>query len=411
MKNFEFDHLVRELKTSKAPLVIFGTKKVGALTYRALNNVGVKVDYFCDDSEQARSKKNIFNIPIISSKELQKLDPELNIFIGVWVIAQILPQLQKIKLKNIHNCVNLFKNTDFSKLNTGMTFHDIRRRVDIYKAECDALQTTNPSSFNLKYVDITITEACSMKCESCSNLMQYYVQPRNSELSLLFKSIDKLMEITDSLYEFRVLGGEPFVNKQIGKVINKLLTYKTIQEIVVYTNATVIPKGENFECLKNDKIFIEITDYGSLSKRRDELIKLLEANNIRYTSIVPTWSDSGTLKYQNATEEQLTDKFKNCCMVDKTTILNGKLYRCPFSANAHNLNAIPPNKADVVDLNDDNKTIDEIKKEIMLLHGNKKYLEACKHCNGRDHLAPKIEAAIQTKIPLQIPKYQNKNIL
>ena len=43
---------------------------------------------------------------------------------------------------------------------------------------------------------------------------------------------------------------------QIGKVLNKLLTYKTIKEIVIYTNATIIPKGENFECLKNDKIFI-----------------------------------------------------------------------------------------------------------------------------------------------------------
>ena len=99
MKNFEFDHLVRELKNSKAPLVIFGTKKIGALTYHALNNLGVKVDYFCDDAEQAISKKNIFNIPIISSKELQKLDPELNVFIGAWVVYQILPQLEKIKLK------------------------------------------------------------------------------------------------------------------------------------------------------------------------------------------------------------------------------------------------------------------------------------------------------------------------
>ena len=92
-------------------------------------------------------------------------------------------------------------------------------------------------------------------------------------------------------------------------------------------------------------------------------------------------------------------------MIDKTTILNGKLYRCPFSANAHNLEAIPPNKADVVDLGDDNKSIEEIKKEIVSLHGHKKYLEACKYCNGRDHLAPKIKAAIQTKKPLPIPKY------
>ncbi len=405
MKNLDFDHLIRELKNSKAPLVVFGTKKVGTLTYHALNNLGLKVDYFCDDAEQERSKKQFFNIPIISSKELQNLDPELNIFIGAWVVYHILPQLQKIKIKNIHNCVNLFKNTNFSELNTGMTPHEIKRRIDIYKAECDALQNKSQPEFNLKYVDITVTEACSMKCESCSNLMQYYLKPRNSDLDMLFKSIDKLMKVTDSLYEFKVVGGEPFVHKQIGKVINKLLKYETIKEIVIYTNATVIPKGENFECLKNDKIFIEITDYGNLSRRRDELIKLLEENNIRYTSNLPIWTDSGTLKFQNATEEQLIEKFNNCCMTDKTTILNGKLYRCPFSANAHNLNAIPPNNSDVVDLNDDDKTIDELKNEIKLLHGNKKYLEACKHCNGRDHLAPKIKAAIQTKRPLPIPKY------
>jgi organic radical activating enzyme len=405
MKNLDYNHLIRELKNSKAPLVIFGTKKIGALTYHALNNAGVKVDYFCDDSEQSLSKKNIFNTPIISSNKLKELDPGLNIFIGAWVVYQILPQLKKMNFKNIHNSVNLFKNTDFSKLDTNMSAHEIKRRMDIYKAECDAVEVTDTSLFNLKYVDITVTEACSMKCESCSNLMQYYLTPRNSDLDLLFKSIDRLMKTVDSLYEFRVVGGEPFVNKQIGKVINKLLTYKTIKEIVIYTNATIIPKGENFECLKNDKIFVEITDYGSLSKRRAELISLLEANNIRFTSTVPLWTDSGTLKYQNATEEQLKDKFKNCCMNDKPTILNGKLYKCPFSANAHNLNAIPLNKTDVVDLGDDNKTIDQFKKEILKLHQNNNYLEACKYCNGRDHLAPKIIAAIQTKKPLPIPKY------
>ena len=191
MKNLDFDHLIRELKNSKAPLVVFGTKKVGTLTYHALNNLGLKVDYFCDDAEQERSKKQFFNIPIISSKELQNLDPDLNIFIGAWVVYHILPQLQKIKIKNIHNCVNLFINTNFSELNTGITPHEIKRRIDIYKAECDALQNKSQPEFNLKYVDITVTEACSMKCESCSNLMQYYLKPRNSDLDMLFKSIDK----------------------------------------------------------------------------------------------------------------------------------------------------------------------------------------------------------------------------
>ena len=405
MKNFEFDHLIRELKRSSAPVVIFGTKKVGSLTYHALTNAGIKIDYFCDDAESALNKKSIYNIPIISSKELQKLDPELNVFIGAWVVYQILIQLKKLKIKNVHNSVNLFKNTDFSKIDTGMSAHEIRRRVDIYNAECNTLTKEDSTEVKVKYVDITVTEACSMKCESCSNLMQYYLTPKNSDTDLLFKSVDKLMKVVDTIYEFRVVGGEPFINKQIGKVINRLLKYKSIKEIVIYTNATIIPKGENFDCLKNDKVFVEITDYGNLSRKKDELIKLLEENNIRYTSIVPVWTDSGKLKYQNASEEELIQKFNNCCMIDKTTILNGKLYRCPFSANAHNLNAIPHNKDDVVDLGDDSKTIDEIKIAVEKLHKNKKYLEACKHCNGRDHLAPKIKPAIQTKKPLSIPKY------
>ena len=61
MKNLEFDHLIRELKRSSAPIVIFGTKKVGSLTYHALKNAGIKVDYFCDDAEEALNKKSIFD--------------------------------------------------------------------------------------------------------------------------------------------------------------------------------------------------------------------------------------------------------------------------------------------------------------------------------------------------------------
>ena len=133
---------------------------------------------------------------------------------------------------------------------------------------------------------------------------------------------------------------------------------------------------------------------------------MLNLNNIRYTSTVPSWTDSGTLKFQGASEGQLADMFKNCCVNDKSTILNGKLYRCPFSANAHNLNAIPNNSSDIVDLNDENKNLEEIKKATTLLMGNdKKYLEACKYCNGRDHTTPRIDVAIQTKRPLPIPKH------
>ena len=106
--------------------------------------------------------------------------------------------------------------------------------------------------------------------------MQYYERPQNSDLNLMFKTLDKFMSCLDSLYEFRVLGGDPFMNKELHKTIEKLKSYKNAQNIVVYTNATIIPKNENFECLKDDKITIEITNYGKdLSRKHDELVELL----------------------------------------------------------------------------------------------------------------------------------------
>ena len=95
--------------------------------------------------------------------------------------------------------------------------------------------------------------------------------------------------------------------------------------------------------------------------------------------------------------------FKNCCVNDIMTLLNGKLYRCPFSANIMNLNAIPIDKTDLVDLTNDDKKIETIKNEINNLYKNKNYLTACSYCNGRDYTVPKIKAAIQTKTPFKIP--------
>jgi len=401
-KNYDINHLVRTLKTSPDPVVLFGAGKYGKLALHSLSKLGVKVSYFCDDE----NRNDLYlKTPVITPEELSKLGNNPHIFICCsYAIEPIFFRMKEMNFENIYNCVNLFDNTDFSDSTfANMNFNETRRRVELYKAECNSLQRSNVKALDIKYIDIVVTEACSMKCQSCSNLMQYYLKPKNVDLDLLFKSVDKIMEVTDNLYEFRLLGGEPFVNVQIGKIVNKLLKYKNAKNVVIYSNATIIPKGENFECLKNNKVLIDITDYGEHSRKHKEYIKLFEANNIRYTTNVPVWTDSGTINYQKKSEEKLKHMFKNCCVNDIMTLLNGKLYRCPFSANIMNLNAIPIDKTDLVDLTSDDKKIETIKSEINNLYKNKSYLTACSYCNGRDYTVPKIKAAIQTKKPFKIP--------
>ena len=78
-------------------------------------------------------------------------------------------------------------------------------------------------------------------------------------------------------------------------------------------------------------------------------------------------------------------------------MLKGRLYRCPFSANAENLSAIPINKSDHIDLNDLQISKEELKIKIKNLVYNKDYITACSYCNGRDYAVKKVKAGEQTK--------------
>ena len=291
----------------------------------------------------------------------------------------------------------------FEGVNNYLDVKTINRKIEIYKSGC---KKVDRDKLNIKYIDIMITEKCSMKCKDCSNLMQYYQKPINSDLNLLLESIDKVMKSVDKLFEFRVLGGDPFMNKEIGKIIRHLKTYNQVSQIVIYTNGTILPKGENLEELKDPKILMDITNYGHLSKNHDNLIDLCKKENIPYLTTIPKWTDSGRINYQKKSKEKLKFMFKNCCTNDYMTLLNGKLYRCPFSANTMNLNAIPIKVNEYIDL-EKTHTSSELKKEIIDLYHKPEYLTACNYCNGRDFTTPRIDSAIQAKGPISFNKIDN----
>jgi organic radical activating enzyme len=257
----------------------------------------------------------------------------------------------------------------------------------------------NEGKLYIKSLDIQVTEHCSLRCKDCSNLMQYYSKTKNSNIDILFSSIDRFMSCVDQLYEFRVIGGDPFMNKDMYKIVNFLSNYK-VETIAIYTNVKFIPKGENFECLKNPKVILDISDYVLLDKSKrkaDELVSLLDKNNIKYNlAKMKTWTDSGRiLPFQKRSEDELKNLFNFCCNSDIISLLHGNLYRCPFSANASNLKAVPIDDTDIVNLYDSSIDLKDLKMQIQKLVYEKEYLTACNYCNGRDFSTKKIDAAIQ----------------
>ena len=362
------------------------------------------MDFFCDNDSRKQGKKYL-GVEVLSPENLVKLGQNVNIFISNNYVSTIGSQLNKQGFKEVYDCSELLKKTDFSKSNgtiKSLQPLKIERRIEYYRSMCLKDEYSSSGVLNIKSLDVQITERCSLKCKNCCNLMQYYEKPVNSDLNQLFTSVERLMSCVNKIYEFRVLGGDPFMSKDLHTVIDNLKTYNQVEKVIVYTNAKIIPKGLNLDCLKDKKVIVDITNYGEISNKHDEIIKVLDENKITYSTTRTTvWTDSGRiLPYQNETEEDKKKKFINCCNSDILSILHGKLYRCPFSANATNLNAVPVDKTDIVDLCDKTISIEDLKKKIKDLTYNKDYLTACSYCNGRDYTVANIEAAEQTAKPL-----------
>ena len=397
---------LKNLNSDHKKIVLFGAGMIGKLIYYHLKNLNIKVDYFFD-SDLRISEKKIQDCVIKSPEHLKLLDSNTAIILTNSYFEDIFPMLKEKKFFNIFSCDQIFKDIDFDQAYNDNIFDDER---DIYPKEkiirhtnyyTDMYRKEDYLKNNFLYVksiDIQVTEKCSASCDNCSNLMHLYSNAKDSEIENIISSIDRFMKVVDQVDEFRVIGGDPFMNKQMHKVVNKLCLIDKAKKVVVYTNAKIIPKNENLKCLKNSKVVVDVSNYANeASKNHEKIIELFSAENINFTTNkITKWQDCGRiLPKTNKNHTELNKLFINCCNSELISLLHGKVYRCPFSANATNLNLIPDDTSDYVNLLDENSTDKNLRDTIFKLMHEKNYLTACSFCNGRDYSTKWIKAAVQ----------------
>jgi len=364
----------------------------------ASDNINANIKGFID-SGSAKHKLKYKNLNVISPNEAKSLVQKDDIIlITVLDIQDVIPVLNE-KLKDIEWIAigeELNDQKPFNNL-TGDSDDFIEYTLKAVEL-CHKNYLNNNKKF-LHSVDIVISEKCSLNCKDCSNLMQYYKNAQNLNYEMIKEDFEKLSKKMDHIFEVRLIGGEPFMNKDIYRIIDYFIDHKKITNLVVYTNATIPLKAELMKKFSTPKLVFSITDYGNLSKNTQKVIDVLKIENIPYRSMPPNnWTDSAVIKDQKRTEEGMIDIFKRCCGKNLFTIMYGKLYRCPFVSNAERLHAIPFDKKNGVSLD---ASLDEI-----INYTNEiKYIPACNFCNGRSHDAPEIIPAIQAKGKLPYKKY------
>lgn len=385
----------------KSGVILFGTGGLGELALKALEQKNIKLICFVDNNMSNWNKK--FNgYDVISPDKFKSEYSNLPILISSIRFKYLKRMLEGLQIKNVYDADFLFSNLDLKDGGSSWSADRCKVEIDLYLYAINSFREQNELKVNS--LDLVLTEKCSLKCKDCSNLMQYYAKPVDEDFSQLISALEKFMSAVDYVYEIRIIGGEPLMYKRIDEVMEKVLSYKNCGNIVIYTNGTIVPKENKINIFKNDKIYFKISNYGSISRNVEKLEKTLEKNNIHYlTERVTRWQDCARIeKFERPLE--ITKKiFGDCCVSETLTLLHGKLFLCPFSAHAENLHAIPRHPSDSIDISNfqDKKVL---KDKIRNFYFHTEYLEACKSCNGRDHNVSAVDAAIQTKNPLEYTK-------
>ena len=213
--------------------------------------------------------------------------------------------------------------------------------------------------------------------------MQYYKNPQDSDHTRTLESLEILSKHVDDISEYRIIGGEPLMNKNWSKIVDVIIEKNPKRKIYVYTNGTIAPKEEQLKNFDGKDVNFVITDYGKLSRNVNKLTDILDKNGITYVRTpAENWLECGTIKHHKRSVKDLKEVFKQCCVKYVYTLLDGKLYRCPFIANANNLKAIPDNPSNYVDLFSKRDDVEQQLKKLMQVA---KFFPGCDFCVGRPY--------------------------
>ena len=246
------------------------------------------------------------------------------------------------------------------------------------------------------------TTKCNFTCKGCSSLLPLFEHPQDVDIEQIRKDFDVFFAAIDECIRITV-GGEPFLYKNLDEVLRYLLAQDKVLGILMITNSTITPKNEVVELLKNDKIYIEISDYGHLEKM-SKLVALFEKENIRFEVLTQQyWTDMGSTQKRNRTLEELKFSYLNC---EQSRLIkgfhDGYFYTCARSARLKALG--------VYDAKEDSfpfggYSVSEVRKKIQEMYYDKELAFSCDYCDLGTLPNKIIEAGIQEKGNMKKSEY------
>ena len=371
-------------------VIIYGAGRYGELAYWMLKELNIKP--FCFADEKMAGDK-FCDLKVISPNELKDYLDAIVLVSSYNYFLEMVSNLQSIGFESIYDILELLK-LECSEANLSEYLLDEKHNWQKY---ANVVDNADNNKVIINHCELVVTECCTLKCKDCANLMQYYQHPENLDERGIKKYFNYFLDSIDMLLELRILGGEPFIIRDLDSIINEFVYSEKIKRITIYTNSTILPSEKVIRALQNKKISVHMSNYGAVSKKINELKKVFIENHINYyIHNYDKWLDLGNVNCRNYNGRQMVELYKNCMMAKCYSFYRGKLYICPRSAHGEQLGIFSNSNAEFVDFTKE-ENLEDRRKQIVDLITKVKFLTACNYCNGSASESNVIDAAIQMR--------------
>ena len=375
-------------KKVKGKIIIYGAGRYGEITRVALEQMGYKVTCYID---KALSGNYINGIEVCSPKIIDDNVDENFIIASLNCHTQIFNLLKNEGVTNIYNLTEIIN----LKIPDDKLSEYAQEELHHKEKYLNMIKYAERNELVLQHCEIVVTEKCSLKCKDCANYIQYYTKPEDISIKSIIKSFDNLLNTIDKICELRLLGGEPFIYKELVNLIKYYLENEKIEHITIYTNGTIIPNQELVDVLGNDKIVVHISNYGTISRKVNDICELFKEKGVTfYVHNYLKWKDFGGQNERNYTRERLLTVYNSCFSAKCFTFYRNRLYKCPRSAHGERLKFFKNGYDESLSF-ESVENYGVMRKKLKCMIEREEPLTACKYCNGEGILSKEIDAGIQ----------------
>jgi organic radical activating enzyme len=222
----------------------------------------------------------------------------------------------------------------------------------------------------LDYLEISICDFCNLNCKGCSHFSNLVKNRECPEFSDFQRDFTQLKKSISHISKIRIMGGEPFLNKDLPKYIKMIKNIYPFSDLRVCTNGLLLLDQDEsmLEVLRENNVILDISVYPPMFDNILSVLGKLDEFEIEYYYEIIAKFKPILLDEE---KEYYYKELINCSCIN---LKNGHLAPCPviFYINHYNMlfNKNYPEDGGKIDIYntklEGRQIIDELKKPFEL---------------------------------------------